>query len=238
MPPCRSRPSLMRFARFSRMLCIVSARGTPDCLPHADCTSSLCSWLSLYVGYRKYRARPTVARIMTKACSVLAHCNPPGESFRGLVMKLINIRPTPRKVNKNDCFSRALSRIFSSISIEFRSSRRSFLPMPIMTRMRDSMPIILFGLLIAFLITIVFEWGMDYLGMRGGQSDVVGVVERYEDHLQDILRTCEDVHGQPEGPVRHRTGREPDGTDPRAGVGESSSHSTSSKKKSARLGSP
>jgi peptidyl-prolyl cis-trans isomerase D len=49
--------------------------------------------------------------------------------------------------------------------------------MPIMTRMRDSMPIILFGLLIAFLITIVFEWGMDYLGMRGGQSDVIGVVD-------------------------------------------------------------
>jgi peptidyl-prolyl cis-trans isomerase D len=47
--------------------------------------------------------------------------------------------------------------------------------MPIMTRMRDSMPIILFGLLIAFLITIVFEWGMDYLGMRTGSgSDVVG----------------------------------------------------------------
>ena len=46
-----------------------------------------------------------------------------------------------------------------------------------MTRMRDRMPIILFGLLIAFVITIVFEWGMDYLGMRGGQSDVIGVVD-------------------------------------------------------------
>jgi peptidyl-prolyl cis-trans isomerase D len=48
--------------------------------------------------------------------------------------------------------------------------------MPIMTRMRDSMPVILFGLLIAFLITIVFEWGMDYLGIRGGQGDVVGKI--------------------------------------------------------------
>jgi len=49
--------------------------------------------------------------------------------------------------------------------------------MPIMTRMRDSMPLILFGLLIAFLITIVFEWGMDYLGIRGGRgSDVVGKI--------------------------------------------------------------
>ncbi|MBI4535034.1 MAG: hypothetical protein HY708_02060, partial [Ignavibacteriae bacterium] len=48
--------------------------------------------------------------------------------------------------------------------------------MPIMTRMRDSMPVILFGLLIAFLITIIFEWGMDYLGLSAGSSDVVGEV--------------------------------------------------------------
>ena len=51
--------------------------------------------------------------------------------------------------------------------------------MPIMTRMRESMPIILFGLLIAFLITIIFEWGMDYLGIRGGrQGEVVADVGR------------------------------------------------------------
>lgn len=48
--------------------------------------------------------------------------------------------------------------------------------MPIMTRMRDSMPVILFGLLIAFLITIVFEWGMDYLGIRAGRTDTIGAV--------------------------------------------------------------
>jgi peptidyl-prolyl cis-trans isomerase D len=48
--------------------------------------------------------------------------------------------------------------------------------MPIMTRMRDSMPVILFGLLIAFLVTIIFEWGMDYLGIRGGGADVVGKI--------------------------------------------------------------
>ncbi len=45
-----------------------------------------------------------------------------------------------------------------------------------MTRMRDSMPTILFMLLIAFLITIVFEWGMDYTGMSSGASDVVGSI--------------------------------------------------------------
>ena len=48
--------------------------------------------------------------------------------------------------------------------------------MPIMTRMRDSMPYVLFGLLIAFLIMIIFEWGMDYMGLRGRGSDVVGKV--------------------------------------------------------------
>lgn len=48
--------------------------------------------------------------------------------------------------------------------------------MPIMTRMRDSMPVILFGLLIAFLITIIFEWGMDYLGTRGSRVETIGKV--------------------------------------------------------------
>ena len=49
--------------------------------------------------------------------------------------------------------------------------------MPIMTRMRDSMPVILFSLLIAFLLLIVLEWGMDLQGMRGGgRSEVLGKV--------------------------------------------------------------
>jgi peptidyl-prolyl cis-trans isomerase D len=49
--------------------------------------------------------------------------------------------------------------------------------MPIMTRMRDSMPMILFGLLIAFLITIVFDWGMGYFGLRGSdRAELLGKV--------------------------------------------------------------
>ncbi len=48
--------------------------------------------------------------------------------------------------------------------------------MPIMTRMRDNMPVILFGLLIAFLVMIVFEWGMDYLGIRSGRPEDIGTV--------------------------------------------------------------
>ena len=67
--------------------------------------------------------------------------------------------------------------------------------MPIMTRMRDSMPVILFGLLIAFLITIIFEWGMDYLGMRGGPQDTVGKVNgkriTYRE-FSDLLKSVTD----------------------------------------------
>ncbi|MFA6437877.1 MAG: peptidylprolyl isomerase [Bacteriovoracaceae bacterium] len=48
--------------------------------------------------------------------------------------------------------------------------------MAIMTRMRNNMPVILIGLVVVFIITIVFEWGMDYLGMSR-QSDTIGVIE-------------------------------------------------------------
>ena len=38
----------------------------------------------------------------------------------------------------------------------------------IMNKMRDKMPLIIIILIIAFLATIVFEWGMDYLGLNSG----------------------------------------------------------------------
>ena len=78
--------------------------------------------------------------------------------------------------------------------------------MPIMTRMRDSMPYVLFGLLIAFLITIVFEWGMDYMGLRGRGSDVVGKVDgkkiTYKE-FSDLLKAYTDNQ-------KAQTGNEPD----------------------------
>jgi peptidyl-prolyl cis-trans isomerase D len=78
--------------------------------------------------------------------------------------------------------------------------------MPIMTRMRDSMPIILFGLLIAFLITIVFEWGMDYMGLRGGGSDVVGKINgvsvKYKEFTELVKAASDNQKAQ--------TGTEPD----------------------------
>jgi peptidyl-prolyl cis-trans isomerase D len=79
--------------------------------------------------------------------------------------------------------------------------------MPIMTRMRDSMPVILFGLLIAFLITIIFEWGMDYMGMRGGGgSDVVGKINgvkvKYQEFSEMVKAAADNQKAQ--------TGTEPD----------------------------
>ena len=76
-----------------------------------------------------------------------------------------------------------------------------------MTRMRDSMPVILFGLLIAFLITIVFEWGMDYLGIKGGGGqDFVGKVNgkkvTYRE-FSDLLKTMTDN-------AKAQSGQEPD----------------------------
>ena len=80
--------------------------------------------------------------------------------------------------------------------------------MPIMNRMRESMPVILFGLLIAFLITIIFEWGMDYLGMRGGQSNTVGEIEgrkiTYQEYSELVKQASENQKSQ--------TGAEPDET--------------------------
>jgi len=72
--------------------------------------------------------------------------------------------------------------------------------------MRDSMPVILFGLLIAFLITIIFEWGMDYMGMRTGGSDTVGKINgikvTYKDFSEMVKAAADNQKAQ--------TGKEPD----------------------------
>jgi len=68
------------------------------------------------------------------------------------------------------------------------------------------MPVILFGLLIAFLITIIFEWGMDYLGTRGGGGDVVGKVNgkkiTYRE-FSDLVKMYSDN-------TKAQSGKEPD----------------------------
>lgn len=78
--------------------------------------------------------------------------------------------------------------------------------MAIMTRMRENMPTILFGLLIAFLITIVFEWGMDYLGLSSGRVPPLGSVNGKEISSTQFE---EAVKGFVEN-QRQQTGRDPD----------------------------
>lgn len=55
----------------------------------------------------------------------------------------------------------------------------------IMNKMRDKMPLIIIILIIAFLGTIIFEWGMNYLGLRGSQQVVFGKVNGVEIHYQE-----------------------------------------------------
>lgn len=53
--------------------------------------------------------------------------------------------------------------------------------MGIMTKMRDNMPVILIGLVVVFLITIIFDWGMGYLGLdTGRQNPVIGEINGKE----------------------------------------------------------
>lgn len=53
--------------------------------------------------------------------------------------------------------------------------------MAIMTKMRDNMPAILIGLVVMFLITIIFDWGMNYLGLTTERQDpVIGIINGRE----------------------------------------------------------
>lgn len=78
--------------------------------------------------------------------------------------------------------------------------------MAIMNKMREKMALILILLVIAFIITIIFEWGMDYLGLRSKQKDVVGIIDgkkiRYQE-FSDMLKREVDAQKQ-------RTQKEPD----------------------------
>ncbi|MSQ46757.1 MAG: hypothetical protein EXR24_07280, partial [Ignavibacteria bacterium] len=78
--------------------------------------------------------------------------------------------------------------------------------MGIMNRMRDSMPVILFGLIVIFIITIVFEWGMDYLGMSSSERDIVGVVDGKELKYQEFTEQLRQFSDN----QKKQTGKEPD----------------------------
>jgi len=61
------------------------------------------------------------------------------------------------------------------------------------------MPAILIGLVVAFVIMIIFEWGMDFGGMRGAQQNVLGKVNDREityQEFSDILRNVTEMQRQ------------------------------------------
>lgn len=72
----------------------------------------------------------------------------------------------------------------------------------VMNKMRDSMPYIIVFLIIAFVGLIVFEWGMSYTGLKGGDRAVFGKVngeeityQEYEKVLQQQLETMRQQNG-------------------------------------------
>jgi hypothetical protein len=54
------------------------------------------------------------------------------------------------------------------------------------------MPTILFALLVAFLITLVFDWGMDYMGIRNRTNDLVGSINGKKINYR-VRRPCQSV---------------------------------------------
>lgn len=89
----------------------------------------------------------------------------------------------------------------------FSSSEGVYVRMPVMTKMRDNMPAILIILVLAFLVTIVFEWGMNYLGLKsGGRQDYVGIIDGTKISYQqfsDLVKRATDNQKQ-------QTGQDPD----------------------------
>lgn len=68
------------------------------------------------------------------------------------------------------------------------------------------MPVILIGLVIVFIITIVFEWGMDYLGMSRGVGDTIGRIEGKKITYQEFSELVRQQSEQ----YKQQTKQEPD----------------------------
>lgn len=69
----------------------------------------------------------------------------------------------------------------------------------IMNKMRDKMPVIIIILIVAFLATIIFEWGMNYLGLTE-EGYVFGKVNneeiRYQEYEQQVQFQLEQMRQQ------------------------------------------
>ena len=78
--------------------------------------------------------------------------------------------------------------------------------MGLMNKLRDKTHIILIILILAFLATIVFEWGMDYLGLSGGQVTELGSVNGQDIKYADFENQVNFAVDQ----QRQQTGQDPD----------------------------
>ncbi len=75
----------------------------------------------------------------------------------------------------------------------------------LMNKMRDKMPLIIIILIIAFLATIVFEWGMNYMGM-GGQTEAFAKVNNHEITYQEYEKIVQQQVEQ----MRQQSGKDVD----------------------------
>ncbi|MEO8446872.1 MAG: SurA N-terminal domain-containing protein, partial [bacterium] len=69
----------------------------------------------------------------------------------------------------------------------------------IMNKMRDKMPLIIIILIIAFLATIVFEWGMNYMGLSGGNEAFAKINSRevsYQEFERIVQQQIESTRQQ------------------------------------------
>ena len=73
----------------------------------------------------------------------------------------------------------------------------------VMNKMRDSMPYIIVFLILAFVGLIVFEWGMSYTGLRGGDRVTFGKVNgeeiTYQQYEQTLQQQIENMRQQSGG---------------------------------------
>jgi len=70
-----------------------------------------------------------------------------------------------------------------------KGQEKKIQPRGIMNRMRDKMPLILIIVVIAFLGTIIFDWGMNYLGLSRGQIDfavINGQKVEYKEYMEEL----------------------------------------------------
>ncbi|MEP7146728.1 MAG: peptidylprolyl isomerase [bacterium] len=72
----------------------------------------------------------------------------------------------------------------------------------IMNKMRDKMPLIIIILIIAFLATIVFEWGMNYMGLSGKNEAFAKINSKeitYQEYEKVVSQQVEQMRQQNQG---------------------------------------